>query len=118
MMNDLFSFLGIAPRVVRPRGAYSPPPAAYPAQPGAKVLGTSQDAADSIKPSAAYLRGKVLDALRMRSMTPDECAARLDLSVLSVRPRFTELSALGSIVATGERRENASGRNAKVYRAA
>lgn len=120
-MADLFSRAGVsapAARIDDPRAAYSAPAAAYPAQPGAKTPGTSQAAADSVKPSAAYLRGKVLDALRMRAMTPDECAGRLDLSVLSVRPRFTELSATGAIIPTGERRENASGRNAKVYRAA
>lgn len=121
MMTDLFSQAGVAApaaRISDPRAAYSPPSGAYPGRPGAKTAGTSQDAADSMIPTAAYLRQKCLDALRSgRAMTPDECATRLDLSVLSVRPRFTELSASGHIEPTGERRENASGRSAKVYRA-
>jgi len=38
--------------------------------------------------------------------------------VPAVQPRFSELRALGSIVDTGERRQNDSGRNAIVWRAA
>jgi hypothetical protein len=47
-------------------------------------------------------------------MTADECAHRLGMNILSVRPRFTELKALGLIHDTGLRRRNWSTRMAKV----
>lgn len=114
MMPDLFSNAGVPIPASQPllhRGV-------YPDQPGAKAPGTSQEAADSMKPDASRLRSLVLESLRSRHLTPDECAARLGLSVLSIRPRFTELVAKGAIVATGERRDNASGRRAKVWKIA
>ena len=39
-------------------------------------------------------------------------------SVLAIRPRFSELRALGQITDTGARRINDSGRSAIVWRAA
>jgi predicted ArsR family transcriptional regulator len=90
----------------------------YPDAPGFKAAGTSEDAADSAKLVAAYIRAKVLRAVQQRPMTPDECAETLGLSILSVRPRFSELRADCKIVDTGARRENISGRKAAVWRAA
>jgi hypothetical protein len=90
----------------------------YPHQPGSKERGgTSEAAARGISPAAPYLRGRVLACLRDRGpATPDECAARLDLDILSVRPRLSELARLGLIVKTGERRPNRSGAMANVWR--
>lgn len=86
--------------------------------PGYKQATTSKDAAESMKPTAELLRTKVLESLRMRGPgTPDEVAKRLDLSVLAVRPRFTELSKAGKIEYTGLRKPNDSGRPAKEFRA-
>ena len=103
-MTDQLDLLGWTPR--------------YPAVPGAKVSGTSQDAAHAMKPRAGILRAKVLACLRERAMTADECADLLGETVLSIRPRLSELRALGLILDTGNRRANDSGRNAIVWRAA
>jgi predicted ArsR family transcriptional regulator len=48
-------------------------------------------------------------------MTADECADTIGMSVLSIRPRFTELHRRGAIEETGELRHNRSGRRAKVW---
>ena len=42
----------------------------------------------------------------------DEAATFLGESVLSIRPRFSELATMGEIEDSGTRRKNASGRNA------
>jgi predicted ArsR family transcriptional regulator len=87
---------------------------AYPWQAGHRGVDTSRAAAASIDADA--LRGRVLATLDMCGpMTPDECAQHMGESVLSIRPRFTELSRLGSITRTGHRRANASGRSAHVF---
>lgn len=77
---------------------------------------TSREAAERIP--AKVLQAKVLAEFERPGCwwTADEVAERLHLSVLSVRPRVTELSALGKIRDSGERRPNASGRNAIVWR--
>ena len=90
----------------------------YPVVPGAKVDGTSTEAAEAMKPRAGILRAKVLACLKQRALTADECADVLRESVLAIRPRFSELRALNLIADTGERRENDSGRRAIVWRAA
>jgi hypothetical protein len=86
----------------------------YPVSAGYTEPTTSRDAALSI--DAASLRAQVLAALVGLALTPDECAERMGLSVLSVRPRFTELARLGLIERTDEKRTNTSGRKAWVYR--
>ena len=98
---------------------YEAPRPGYPDAPGYRELDTSRKAAESMADSAPRLRLQVLDLVRRTpgGLTPDEAADRLQLSVLSVRPRFTELSATGQIEDTGQRRKNASGRSAKVWRA-
>jgi len=90
----------------------------YPTTPGFKEGDTSRAAAESMESAAPLLRMKVLDQLRAapQGLTPDECAARLGLTVLSVRPRFSELKLQGKIEPTGERRANVSSRAAKVFR--
>lgn len=90
----------------------------YPSEPGSKEKGgTSAEAAATVAPDAATLRGQVLAALiELGPMTADEIAARLRLSVLSVRPRVSELLAQQRIERTGERRQNVSGMNAAVWR--
>jgi predicted ArsR family transcriptional regulator len=86
----------------------------YPWAAGHRGVDTSRDAADSIDADA--LRGRVLATLdQCGPMTPDECAQHMGESVLSIRPRFTELSRLKRIHRTGHRRANASGRSAHVW---
>lgn len=89
----------------------------YPNNPGAKVAGTSQSAADNMAEHAPTLRDRILFLIGFEGpATTDEMAARLDVSVLSVRPRFSELRIMGKIEQTGERRINASGMTANVWR--
>jgi len=62
-------------------------------------------------------------ALQMLAATPagltaDEIAARLGESVLAVRPRISELFHAGVIEKTGDRRPNASGLSAHVWKKA
>lgn len=71
-------------------------------------------------PSKAELtRGAILDLLaRGPALTADALADRLDLSILYVRPRVSELVKQCRIVPSGERGLNASGKFAKKWRAA
>lgn len=92
----------------------------YPDSPGyARGIDTSIAAAEEMKPRAAILREKCLAHLKrwgMTGSTADECALNLKESVLSIRPRFTEMRRLNWIEDTGARRKNDSGRNAIVWR--
>jgi hypothetical protein len=88
----------------------------YPVEAGWKqgAPETSKDAAKGT--NAGFLRGRVLDALEnFGPLTTDECAGILKLSVLSIRPRFTELKRMGRIFDTGNRRRNESGKSAAVW---
>lgn len=51
-----------------------------------------------------------------RPMTADELADRLDLSILYVRPRVSELVTRGDLEASGARGCNASGRPAAKWK--
>jgi predicted ArsR family transcriptional regulator len=85
---------------------------AYPQSPGFKARETSRAAAESVS-NAACVRGKVLRAIRrLGDATADEVAAHLNIDRLTVRPRCSELSAMGKIIDSGVRRKNGSGRNA------
>lgn len=91
----------------------------YPDVPGHRGVDTSIAAAESVKDRAGILREKCLAYVRrwgMTGSTADECAAALNESVLSIRPRFTELRLANRIEDTGTRRPNASGRNAIVWK--
>jgi hypothetical protein len=93
----------------------------YPNSPGFKAAGgASRDAAAAIAPRVPRLRGIVLTAFHEApaGLTADEVAGVVDLPVLSVRPRVAELHRLGEIRATDERRKNASGMSATVWRVA
>lgn len=91
----------------------------YPRAPGAKASGTSKEAAAAIAGRVARLRDDVVVILRRHGpKTADEVAALLGESVLSVRPRMTELRQLGRVEQFGERRTNASGQSAWVWRLA
>lgn len=94
-------------------------PSRYPNSPGHRNVDTSIAAAEAVKPKAATLRAGVLECLRKNpdGLTADECAVMMGETVLSVRPRVTELhkAPLRKIVPAGIKRPNASGLMAKVW---
>lgn len=95
-------------------------PARYPEQPGSKVDGTSRESARRIAGHAACVRRAVLNefiAAYPRGLTSDEAAELVAESILTVRPRVTELKALGMLELTTDRRCNDSGHAAAVLRA-
>jgi hypothetical protein len=98
-----------------PRDSYD-----YPERPGFKSAGPSQEAADAIARRTPRLRALVLSVFKETSvgMTADQVAGVLDLPILSIRPRVAELHRLGEIRPTDERRRNASGMSATVWRVA
>lgn len=92
----------------------------YPNSPGYKALGTSRDAAVRITPRARKLLDRVHDLMRSRypeAFSPDQVAELLGETILSVRPRMSELHRHGKIETTGARRKNQSGMTANCYRA-
>ena len=93
----------------------------YPEAPGSKASGTSAEAAAAIAGHATRLRKIVLRefmAAGQGGLTSDQCARLVEESILSVRPRVTELKSAGFLVPTGERRTNNSGMSAGVLKAA
>jgi predicted ArsR family transcriptional regulator len=92
----------------------------YPDRPGFKTSGPSEQAATAIGTTANAMRAAVLAqfAAYPNGATADEVAKDLNLSVLSVRPRVSELKRLGQIRETGGRRKNESGMTATVWRIA
>ncbi len=91
----------------------------YPFRPGFKKSGTSRAAARAISIYAETKRHDVLTAFVAageEGLTPDGCAKELNLSVLTTRPRCTELLTAGLLIPTGERRQNQSGMSAAVLK--
>lgn len=73
----------------------------YPTNPGFTEPTTSRDAARKIAPRAQTLRDQVLIAYRVAwpaGLTADEAAAKMGKSILSVRPRVTELRKTGDLM--------------------
>lgn len=90
---------------------------AYPHTAGYRLTDTSYAAAQAI--DAPTLRSKVLDVLaRVGPLTADQCSVALSIDKLSIRPRLTELKALGKVIDSGQRRPNSSGKRAIVWRLA
>lgn len=90
----------------------------YPNRAGFKEPTTSKDAADRLeaKGRASKLRAAVLGAFELGwTGTADELAHRLGESILSIRPRVSELHRQGLIVRTGIRHRNDSGASAHVW---
>jgi hypothetical protein len=89
----------------------------YPVQPGYKASGPSAEAAKAIAGVAITLRDQVREVIvnRPNGVTTDEIAHKLNRSVLSVRPRVSELHRQGEIRQTGARGTNESGMSASVW---
>lgn len=90
----------------------------YPNNPGAKGPdGTSQAAANAMRPSVSHLRRLALRALeQLGAATVLETVPVAGVTRESLQPRFSELRAMGLVEATGERRRNPSGKSAAVLR--
>lgn len=96
----------------------------YPATAGYTNDDTSRDAATAIESSgrAKVLRERVLWTFRQTvcgirlSFTADEIADNMNESILSIRPRVSELHKQGLIEPTGERRRSSGGRPSHVWR--
>jgi predicted ArsR family transcriptional regulator len=92
----------------------------YPDAPGFKVAGPSEQAAEAIGGTANKMRAAVLAQIAQHAggATADEIAKELNLSVLRVRPRLSELNRTGKIKQTGARRKNEGGMTGTVWRIA
>jgi len=86
----------------------------YPESPGSKTGGTSSDAAAAMAPVVGTLRERCLAEIKRWPGTSDEIAQRLGESVLSIRPRISELIDMGKVRKSPVRRENESGMKASV----
>lgn len=94
--------------------------ALYPHAPGHKDNDTSRAAAEAIAPAAAAIRqqvAKLYVKTYPAGLTADEAAAQLHISILTIRPRVSELRAGELVEKTADRRKNESGQSAVVWRA-
>jgi predicted ArsR family transcriptional regulator len=89
----------------------------YPDAPSFKASGPSEEAAEAMRGTANKMRAAVLAQFAQYpgGATADAVARDLNLSVLSVRPRVSELKRTGKIKQTGARRKNESGMTATVW---
>lgn len=90
----------------------------YPNTPGYQNESTSKEAASEIAGISCELRSLSLAVVTKQPSTADEVAGILGRSILAIRPRLTELAEMGMVEDSGERRKNASGRSAIVWKVA
>ena len=90
--------------------------AVFPNHPGHAATDRSIEAANAVVSVADTLRANVMRVLGEEPLTVHAAAERLDLSVPSVQPRFSELKRMGKIEDSGKRRVNqVSGKKAIVW---
>jgi predicted ArsR family transcriptional regulator len=92
----------------------------YPHHPGSKSPGASSEAAHAIARHATTLRMRVYCFLRERypaAFSADQIAESLGETILSIRPRVSELNKAGEIEAAEGRSKNQSGMSAHCWRA-
>lgn len=78
--------------------------ASYPNTPGFQATDTSKAAADKVKPKAAWVRARVIDALtRQGPLTTVQIAEAVGLPYETVQPRTSEARAQGVIEDSGLR---------------
>lgn len=89
----------------------------YPDHPGFKASGPSEEAANAIAGVAGTLRDQVREVIAgsPAGITADDVAHKLNRSILSVRPRVSELRRLGEIRHSGSRGKNKSGMSASLW---
>jgi hypothetical protein len=84
---------------------------------GYRHTDTSLDAARKADETAGNYRERTAQALDIYGpLTADEIAQALNVSILTIRPRVTELRRAQRIEPTGLRRKTAAGKNAIVWR--
>ena len=91
----------------------------YPKKPGYKEHSTSKQAAEEITVRSRKLRVKTLEVIKRKGSygaTPEEVSEILSESILSIRPRFTELKINGDIVNSGNKRRNGFNKQTIVWR--
>ena len=91
---------------------------AYPDTPGHRHVDTSVAAADALAPKLGRLQRMAETTIRdagLSGLTADELAARLGMDRWSIQPRTTELKRKGIIRDSGQRRANATGKQAIVW---
>ena len=84
------------------------------------MISLHQDTSAAAMPAAsdaAKLRERCLAILKSREATADEVAEIMGKSVLSIRPRISQLAAAGLIYDTGRRGKNNSGHSAIIWAA-
>jgi hypothetical protein len=77
---------------------------------------TSIAAAKKVTPGIRDAHDRILAALEIEPLTPDELGEKLKMDKLYARPRCSELKAMGLIVDTGQRRRNSSRCTAEVLK--
>lgn len=90
----------------------------YPDAPGHRNVDTSIAAADALAPKLGQLQRMAETTIRdagHSGLTADELAARLGMDRWSIQPRTTELKRKGLIRDSGQRRQNATGKQAIVW---
>ena len=90
----------------------------YPDAPGHRNVDTSIAAADAIAPKLGRLQQMAETTIRdagLSGLTADELAAQLGMDRWSIQPRTTELKRKGIIRDSGQRRPNATGKQAIVW---
>ncbi len=93
----------------------------YPDAPGHRNVDTSIAAANALAPMLGRLQRLALEAIRQAGwlgLTADELAAALAMDRWSIQPRTSELRRKGLIRDSGQRRPNATGKQAIVWTAA
>jgi predicted ArsR family transcriptional regulator len=92
----------------------------YPSHPGWKAAGTSQEAAHAVAGHAKTVRTRAAEYFMQnhpKAFSADDIARALNESVLTVRPRVSELHRSGVIEPAQGRVKNASGMSAHLWRA-
>lgn len=95
------------------RSLYPNAPGFYPSAPE-----TSRQSAKAAAPRDKPLRQLCEEILSIKPMTADECAEKLGVDRLSIRPRISQLFKLGKIEDSGLRRQTISGSDAVVWQLA
>lgn len=90
----------------------------YPDAPGHRNVETSIAAANALAPKLGRLQRLAHETIRAAGwlgLTADELAKRLEMDRYSIQPRTSELKRKGLIRDSGQRRPNATGKQAIVW---